>query len=507
VETTSELKSQAAELRKIVDKLDEVAIALTGITSREKELDGQLPPSVEPISESSARLVLEQAVGNSPPDIRQTPNGASPSAVLPMPHQIERRNEPSDQEIRIRAYSLSERRCRFALPGDADSDWYEAKRQLIRQAPNGASSSAVLPMPHQIERRTEPSDQEVRLRAYFLSERRCRLALPGDADSDWYEAKRQLLCESGALAGPSTITAADSGRIRRAVGDVALPSTVASAKPRVESIEQGGGMCYETIFTEIQSSAAEAISEPASKFPNAVSTGPVFPQTKTLRTMPDTAQILTAPVDTSPSAATPETPATGPTGRSVQVTFSFEITGVQLTPTFEMGALTLRPASKLVTMRLALHPQSQSTKDLQVSFETAKIQPVGSTLGTLRMLPSQKQRPVANGSHSFAPAGLQVVPDFKAAPVQLTPSNPAQATVFVTVPCEISMVEFSPLFEIASVIFNSSSKRVFVQLPGTRPGGEEGNRVCEIANLEITESGEISTMQLHLLVPADPSVT
>lgn len=267
-------------------------------------------------------------------------------------------------------------------------------------------------------------------------------------------------------------------------------------------------MCYETTFTEIQSSAAEAIPEPASKFPNAVSAEAVFPQIQTLPTIPDTAaQIPTVPVDKSPSAATPKTPPTGPTGTSVQVTFSFEITGAQLAPTFEMSALTVRPASRLVTMRLPLHLQSQSTKDLQVSFEAAKIQPVGSTLGTLRMIPSERQGPVANGSHSVALAGLQVVPNFNAAPVQLTPSHPAQAAVFVTVPCEISMVEFSPLFEIACVIFNSTSKRLFLQLAGTRPGGEEGTRVCEIANLEITESGEISTMQLDLVARADASVT
>jgi hypothetical protein len=44
---------------------------------------------------------------------------------------------------------------------------------------------------------TEPSDEEIRMRAYFISERRRRFALPGDADSDWLEAKRQLLSESG----------------------------------------------------------------------------------------------------------------------------------------------------------------------------------------------------------------------------------------------------------------------------------------------------------------------
>ena len=43
----------------------------------------------------------------------------------------------------------------------------------------------------------EPTDEEIRLRAYFISERRHRLALQGDASSDWLEAKRQLLSEPG----------------------------------------------------------------------------------------------------------------------------------------------------------------------------------------------------------------------------------------------------------------------------------------------------------------------
>ena len=43
----------------------------------------------------------------------------------------------------------------------------------------------------------EASDEQIRLRAYFISERRRRFALPGDAESDWLEAKRQLLSEAG----------------------------------------------------------------------------------------------------------------------------------------------------------------------------------------------------------------------------------------------------------------------------------------------------------------------
>ena len=43
----------------------------------------------------------------------------------------------------------------------------------------------------------EPTDEDIRMRAYFIAERRQRLALPGDSSSDWLEAKRQLLSEAG----------------------------------------------------------------------------------------------------------------------------------------------------------------------------------------------------------------------------------------------------------------------------------------------------------------------
>jgi hypothetical protein len=41
------------------------------------------------------------------------------------------------------------------------------------------------------------SDEAIRTRAYFIAERRERMAIPGDAHSDWIEARRQLLAELG----------------------------------------------------------------------------------------------------------------------------------------------------------------------------------------------------------------------------------------------------------------------------------------------------------------------
>jgi hypothetical protein len=46
----------------------------------------------------------------------------------------------------------------------------------------------------------EPTDDQIRLRAYFLAERRHKLSLPGDSNHDWIEARRQLIEESARSA-------------------------------------------------------------------------------------------------------------------------------------------------------------------------------------------------------------------------------------------------------------------------------------------------------------------
>ena len=44
----------------------------------------------------------------------------------------------------------------------------------------------------------DPTTEQIEMRAYFISERRRRFDLPGDANSDWLEAKRQLVAETQA---------------------------------------------------------------------------------------------------------------------------------------------------------------------------------------------------------------------------------------------------------------------------------------------------------------------
>ena len=41
------------------------------------------------------------------------------------------------------------------------------------------------------------SDEAIRVRAYFIAQQREHVGIPGDANSDWIEARRQLLAELG----------------------------------------------------------------------------------------------------------------------------------------------------------------------------------------------------------------------------------------------------------------------------------------------------------------------
>ncbi len=281
--------------------------------------------------------------------------------------------------------------------------------------------------------------------------------------------------------------------------EVALPAVTTLTDLPVESISLEPTVPDQTVSTVIPTPVlARAAMLPSDSPPRAASAEPAFSQTTTPAIMPETTQTPTAPANKAPAppmAKPQQPPAVMQT--SVQLTFSFEIAAMQLTSSFKMGALKVRPISKLVTMRLPSAQQPQSALNLQVSFEIAKIQPAAGALGRIRMVPSQQQRPSPGGLPSFAVAGLQVVPNSETAPVQLTPSQQGRASVLITVPFQITTLEFAPSLEIASVILNSNSKQVAVQLPGAGPTPVEGAPMFEIANLELGEGGEIGMMHLN----------
>jgi len=91
-------------------------------------------------------------------------------------------------------------------------------------------------------------------------------------------------------------------------------------------------------------------------------------------------------------------------------------------------------------------------------------------------------------SPSFAISGLELVSGSGAAPVQVTPSHQEQASVHLTAHFQIAAIEFTPLFEISSIVLNSSSRNVFMQLPGSGPSSIDSSPVFQIENVQLNGS-------------------
>lgn len=247
--------------------------------------------------------------------------------------------------------------------------------------------------------------------------------------------------------------------------------------------------------------SAEPTPEPTTTPAPAIMATPT-PPAPAIRTSPATPMTGAAPQQPIGGMQQQQPAATHQAGgggmhTAVQLTFSFEIASLQLTQSFKMGALQLRPTSRIVTMRLAPSQQPQPAMNLQVTFEIATVQLAGGSLGMVRLTPSQQQAPTMITSPAFNIAGLQLVSGAQAAPVQLTPSQQGQASVLVTGGFQIATVEFSPSFEIASIVLNAIGKNVSVQLPGAGPSAVEGAPVFEIGNVQLAGNGEIGMMQLN----------
>ena len=298
--------------------------------------------------------------------------------------------------------------------------------------------------------------------------------------------------------------------------EIVTPPAAEISEPEIEPVAQGQPIPYQVPAFETDSPIAEITKpepgalrrsvewlrrtvESPSFAPQAISTEPLAQQPTTPATMPQPNQPTPAPaIRPAPmtGGALQSQPASG-MQTAVQLTFSFEIASLQLTPSFKMGALQLKPTSKIVTMRLAPSQQPQPAMNLQVTFEIASVQAAGGGIGQIRLTPSQQQRPSVISSPAFNIAGLQLLSGSDAGAVQLTPSQQGQASVHVTGKFQIATVEFSPSFEIASLVLNSMGKSVSVQLPGAGPSAVEGAPVFEIANVQISGNGEIGMMQLN----------
>jgi hypothetical protein len=109
-----------------------------------KETD---PAGLDPVARATEGIVEpkpKRKIAPAASPKRKTPlkkksSSAKKSPVPPKASRGAAGSEPSDEAIRIRAYFIAERRLQLSLQGDSAHDWIEAKRQLVEEAKRSAS--------------------------------------------------------------------------------------------------------------------------------------------------------------------------------------------------------------------------------------------------------------------------------------------------------------------------------------------------------------------------------
>jgi Protein of unknown function (DUF2934) len=82
-------------------------------------------------------------------------------------------------------------------PSDVAALNGNAARPAARKAASQRKKAMTRKAPATKQEKSRVTDEAIRIRAYFIAEQRERIGIPGDANSDWIEARRQLLAELG----------------------------------------------------------------------------------------------------------------------------------------------------------------------------------------------------------------------------------------------------------------------------------------------------------------------
>jgi hypothetical protein len=98
--------------------------------------DSAARPEKPVVAKSATGKTVKPARGakSAGKDRRKTTAARKPRAAAPRENSAVGEVMVSNEEVRIRAYFISERRMQNGVPGDSAHDWLEAQRQLQEEA-------------------------------------------------------------------------------------------------------------------------------------------------------------------------------------------------------------------------------------------------------------------------------------------------------------------------------------------------------------------------------------
>jgi hypothetical protein len=114
----------------------------------------------------------------------------------------------------------------------------------------------------------------------------------------------------------------------------------------------------------------------------------------------------------------------------------------------------------------------------------------------VRLVPTNHQPPPTSNRASLAIDTLKFVPGDGATRVQLTAEHQEQASVQLAAPFRIAAIEFSPRFEISTVILNASSNKVSMRLSGQTQSSTDDLAPYETQSVQLGPDGELALLEI-----------
>ena len=198
--------------------------------------------------------------------------------------------------------------------------------------------------------------------------------------------------------------------------------------------------------------------------------------------------------------ATTDTTTTTPANAraAAQLTLGFEITSLQLTPFFKLGAVQIRPLSNIVSLHLVAAQATDNPLAAGISFQIVTVELDGDAhLKSLLLKPLPNAQQTATPSPKLQVDAVNITQAGEGAPITISSSDQTSTAVQLIANFAIAAMDFTPSFEIGSLRLEPTSNSVLLRLaPSQRPAALDLPPSFEVANVQMGGDAQITGMRL-----------
>lgn len=182
---------------------------------------------------------------------------------------------------------------------------------------------------------------------------------------------------------------------------------------------------------------------------------------------------------------------------SAQLTLGLEITSLQLTPFFKLGAVQLRSLSNVVSLHLIASQAAENPLAAGISFQIEAVDlDQSSHIKSILLKPLGQSTPTATPQPKLQVENVKLGTGNEGA-IEITSSQQTSTAVQMLATFTIAAMDFTPSFEIGSLRLEPNSNSVMLRLaPSSKPTALDLPPSFEVSTVSLEGSAQLATVRL-----------